>query len=56
MSVTKDFQAFLLRVVGTRYKYSIEDLKDYLLPLVRETKDAIAEEASSKMYLIFLLN
>jgi membrane protease subunit (stomatin/prohibitin family) len=47
--VIKDFQAFLLRVVGTRFKYSIEDLKDYLLPLVeRETKDAIAEEASSK--------
>ena len=45
----RDFQAFLLRVVGTRFKYSIEDLKDYLLPLVeRETKDAIAEEASSK--------
>ena len=47
--VIKDFQSFLLRVVGTRYKYSIDDLKDYLLPLVeRETKDAIAEEASSK--------
>ena len=47
--VIRDFQAFLLRVVGTRFKYSIEDLKDYLLPLVeRETKDAIAEEASSK--------
>ena len=47
--VIKDFQSFLLRVVGTRFKYSIDDLKDYLLPLVeRETKDAIAEEASSK--------
>ena len=44
-----DFQSFLLRIVGTRYKYSIYDLKDYLLPLVeRETKDAIAEEASSR--------
>ena len=47
--VIKDFQSFLLRVVGTRYKYSIDDLKNYLLPLVeRETKDAIALEASSK--------
>ena len=47
--VIKDFQSFLLRVVGTRYEYSIYELKDYLLPLVeRETKDAIAEEASSK--------
>ena len=43
----KDFQAFLLRVVGTRYKYSSDDLKEFLAPLVeREAKDAIASEAS----------
>ena len=43
----KDFQAFLLRVVGTRYKFSSDDLKEFLAPLVeREAKDAIASEAS----------
>ena len=46
--VVKDIQAFILRLVGTRISYSIDELKDYLLPLVeRETKDAIAEEAST---------
>ena len=46
--VVKDIQAFILRIVGTRFSYSIAELKDYLLPVVeRETKDAIAEESSS---------
>ena len=42
-----DFQSFLLRVVGTRYKFSCDDLKEFLSPLIeREAKDAIASEAS----------
>ena len=47
--IIKDFQSFFLQIVGNRYEYSIEELKNYLLPLVeRETKNAIAEAASSK--------
>ena len=46
--VVKDVQAFILRLVGTRTSFSINDLKEYLFPLIeRETKDAIAEEAST---------
>jgi len=43
----KDVQSFILKIVGTRYSYSIDQLREYLFPLVeRETKDAIALEAS----------
>jgi len=43
----KDVQAFVLRIVGNRYQYSVAELKEFLFPLVeRETKDAIAEAAS----------
>ena len=42
----KDFQSFLLKVVGIRDNYSNIDLNEFLLPLIeREAKDAIAEEA-----------
>jgi len=44
----KDFQAFLLKVVGIRDTFSNVDLNEFLIPLIeREAKDAIADEALS---------
>ena len=50
----KDFQAFLLRVVGTRYKFSSDDLKEFLAPLVeRELLESRFIISYKLIYVIF---